>query len=59
MEISACNALRGRSKRITQGALHTEGVSIMAKESAERLSLSEGKEVYAVIKASDVMVAAD
>lgn len=69
MEISARNTLKGRIKRIVQGAVNTEViielpngievVSIITKESAERLSLSEGKEVYAVIKASDVMVATD
>ena len=32
-------------------------VSIITKTSAERLDLSEGKEVCAVIKASDVMIA--
>jgi molybdopterin-binding protein len=36
-----------------------EIVSIITKDSAERLALSPGKEVYAVIKASDVMVATD
>jgi molybdopterin-binding protein len=36
-----------------------EVVSIITKASAERLSLSEGKEVYAVVKASDVMIATD
>ena len=69
MEISARNTLKGRIKRIAQGAVNTEVVielpngievvSIITKESAERLNLSEGKEVYAVIKASDVMVATD
>ncbi len=69
MQISARNTLKGRVKRVTQGAVNTEVVievtegvevvSIITRESAERLGLSEGKEVYAVIKASDVMVAAD
>ena len=69
MKISARNTLKGRVKRIAQGAVNTEVVvelingvevvSIITKESAERLSLSEGKEVYAVIKASDVMIATD
>ncbi len=31
-------------------------VSIITKSSAEHLGLKEGKEVYAVIKASDVMI---
>ena len=36
-----------------------EIVSIITKESAEQMNLAEGKEVYAVIKASSVMVAVD
>ena len=36
-----------------------EVVSIITKDSAERLGLTEGKEVYAVVKASDVMIATD
>ena len=36
-----------------------EIVSIITKDSAERLALTNGKEVYAVVKASDVMVAID
>lgn len=34
-------------------------VSIVTKESVESLGLVEGKEVYAVVKASNVMVAVD
>ena len=69
MDISARNALKGKVKRISPGAVNTEVVveltdglevvSIITKESAERLNLAEGKEVYAVIKASDVMIATD
>lgn len=69
MEISARNNLKGRIKQLTPGAVNTEVVvelsggaqivSIITKSSAERLSLKEGKEVYAVIKASDVMIAVD
>jgi molybdopterin-binding protein len=36
-----------------------EVVSIITKASAERLHLAPGMEVYAVIKASDVMIATD
>jgi ABC-type molybdate transport system ATPase subunit len=32
---------------------------IITKDSAERLNLSVGKTVYAVVKASDVMIATD
>jgi len=69
MEISARNSLKAKVKRILPGAVNTEVtvelanglemVAIITKESAERLGLSKGKEVYAVIKASDVMIATD
>lgn len=69
MQISARNALKGTVKKIEIGAVNTEvilevapGVEITAiitKASAETLGLSEGKEAYAVIKSSDVMVAID
>lgn len=66
MKISARNVLKGRIKQLTEGAVNTEVVvelvdgvevvSIITKSSAESLGLEEGKEVYAVIKASDVMI---
>ena len=66
MKISARNVLKGRIKQLTEGAVNTEVVveltegvevvSIITKSSAESLGLKEGKEVYAVIKASDVMI---
>jgi molybdopterin-binding protein len=69
MDISARNSLKGTVKRILPGAINAEVtvelanglevVAIITKESAERLKLAEGKEVYAVIKASDVMIAID
>jgi len=69
MEISARNTLKGTVKQVLPGAVNTEVnvelanglevVAIITKESAERLNLSKGKEVYAVIKASDVMIAID
>jgi len=69
MEISARNVLKGIVKEIVPGAVNTEVViellnggeivSIITKDSAERLALTNGKEVYAVVKASDVMVATD
>ena len=69
MDISARNRMQGTVIQILPGAVNTEVtvkladglevVAIITKESAERLNLSEGKEVYAVIKASDVMVATD
>ena len=69
MQISARNSLKSKAKSIEVGAVNTkivvelanglEVVSIITKESAERLKLTEDKEVYAVVKASDVMIAAD
>ena len=69
MNISARNTLKGKVKKVTHGAVNTEViidlpngievVSIITKNSAERLNLASGKEVYAVIKASDVMIATD
>lgn len=69
MKVSARNALLGKVLSVVPGAVNTEveievapGVAVTAiitKSSAESLSLAEGKEVYAVIKASDVMVAVD
>ncbi|HEY9828266.1 MAG TPA: molybdopterin-binding protein [Fimbriimonas sp.] len=69
MKVSARNALPGKVLSVVPGAVNTEveievapGVAVTAiitKGSAESLSLAEGKEVYAVIKASDVMVAVD
>ncbi len=69
MKISARNMLKGKVKQIITGAVNSEViietaggetiVSIITKESVESLGLKEGKEVYAVIKASNVMVAVD
>lgn len=67
MKISARNTLKGKVKKVTTGAVNsevlielpggTEVVSIITKTSADALDLKEGKEVYAVIKASNVMIA--
>jgi molybdopterin-binding protein len=69
MKISARNTLKGTVKKIEHGAVNSEitvelpngieVVSIITKDSAEKLKLSPGKEIYAVIKASDVMIATD
>jgi molybdopterin-binding protein len=69
MKISARNVIKGKVKKITPGAVNTEVVvelaggvevvSIITKVSAESLKLAEGKEVHAVIKASNVMIATD
>ena len=69
MKISARNVLKGKVKQVKAGAINTEVtvelaggneiVSVITKASAERLGLTAGKEVYAVIKASNVMIAMD
>ncbi|MDR1728856.1 MAG: molybdopterin-binding protein [Acidobacteriota bacterium] len=69
MKLSARNVLKGTIKKITVGSVNdevvlelkegVEVVSIITKESAQNLNLEVGKEAYAVIKASNVMVAVD
>lgn len=69
MKISARNTFKGKIKSLEEGAVMTEiivevpggleVVSVITKSSAANLNLSEGKEVYAVIKSSDVMVMTD
>jgi molybdopterin-binding protein len=69
MRISARNILKGKVKKVIHGAVNSEivvelpggaeVVSIITKESAESLGLKEGKDVYAVIKASNVMIGVD
>jgi molybdopterin-binding protein len=69
MKISARNVIKGKVKRVTPGAVNTEIVlelpggaeivSIITKHSAEDLGLEVGKDAYAVIKASSVMMAVD
>ncbi len=69
MKISARNMLKGTVKQINPGAVNTEVVielpggsqivSVITKKSAEALGLAEGKAAYAVIKASNVMIAVD
>jgi len=69
MKLSARNALKGKVKVVKTGVVNTEVivelpggaevVSMISKESAEKLDLKPGKEVYAVIKASSVMIGTD
>jgi molybdopterin-binding protein len=69
MKISARNMLKGKVKTIEHGAVNSEVVvelpggqqivSVITKESAEQLGLKAGKEVFAIIKASNVMIAAE
>jgi molybdopterin-binding protein len=69
MKISARNVLKGKVKKITHGAVNSEVtvtlpggieiVSVITKTSAENMGLAQGHDVYAVIKASNVMIATD
>ncbi len=69
MKISARNVFTGKVKKIEHGAVNSvvtvelpdgiEIVSVITKSSAENLEISEGKEVSAVIKASNVMIATE
>ena len=69
MRISARNILKGKVKKVVPGAVNSEVVlelpggaeivSIITKSSARNLGLKKGKVVYAVVKASNVMIAVD
>jgi molybdopterin-binding protein len=69
MKISARNILKGKIKSIKPGVVNTEIilelpggneiVSIITKESADHMGLAIGKEVYAIIKASNIMIGMD
>ena len=67
--ISARNVLRGKVKKVVHGTVSSEVavelpggieiISVITKISAESMGLAEGKEVQAVIKASNVLLAID
>ncbi len=69
MKLSARNVLKGKVKNVVMGPVNAEItieipggaeiVAIVTKTSAESLKLAAGKEAYAVIKASQVIVAVD
>jgi molybdopterin-binding protein len=69
MKVSARNSLKAIVKKVVDGSVNTEvtlevapGIemtAIITKSSAEKLQLIEGKEAYALIKSSDVIVAVD
>ncbi|MEH1822442.1 MAG: molybdopterin-binding protein [Nostoc sp.] len=69
MEVSARNSLKGTINKIHPGAVNSEVIleivpgvevtAIITKESVEHLQLQEGKQVIAVIKASDVIIATE
>ena len=69
MQISARNHIPGTVKSIKKGPVSTEVVMTIAggseivasitTYSAEKLGLKEGAKVYAIMKASEVMVGTD
>lgn len=69
MRISARNSMKGKIKSITKGPVNAEVVldigngvlitSIITAHSVENLNLKEGQQAYAVVKASEVMIAVD
>jgi molybdopterin-binding protein len=69
MRLSARNTLKGKVKSVTPGAVNAEVVielaggvqvvSIITMRAVADLGLAPGKDAYAVIKASNVMVAVD
>lgn len=68
VQISARNILKAKVKRIVKGTVNSEVtlaiapgvelVSIITSTSANKLGLKKGKDVFAVIKSSSVMIAA-
>jgi molybdopterin-binding protein len=69
MRISARNILKGKVVKVVRGAVNAEVtlelpggvqvVSIITNGSVDSLGLKEGKEAYAIVKASSVMVGVD
>jgi molybdopterin-binding protein len=69
MRISARNILKGKVVKIVRGAVNAEVtlelpggiqvVAIITNASVDSLGLKEGKEAYAVVKASSVMIGVD
>ena len=69
MKLSARNILKGKVVKVTKGAVNSEVtielpggaqiVSIITNTSVENLGLAENKQAYAVVKASNVMIAVD
>ena len=69
MKLSARNILKGKVIKIITGAVNSEVtielpggtpiVSIITNASVESLALKVGKEAYAIIKASNIMLGVD
>ena len=67
MQISACNILAGKVRKLTAGLINAETVvelpggpqiasMIITRASADALALKKGREARGVTKSSDVMV---
>jgi molybdopterin-binding protein len=69
VKLSARNVLKGKVKSLQHGAVNSEViaqlpggmeiVSVITKTAAQNLGLKEGKEVYAIIKATNVILGTD
>jgi molybdopterin-binding protein len=69
VKLSARNVLKGKVKNVQHGAVNSEIivqlpggieiVSIITKTAAQNLQLTEGKDVYAIVKASNVILGTD
>lgn len=69
MKLSARNKLKGTVVAVNKGAVNSTVridvgggaiiTSMITNDAVEELGLAEGKEAYAVVKASDVLVAID
>lgn len=69
MKLSARNVLKGKIKNIIEGSVNDEVVvelpggqevvAMITRSSATGLGLGVGKDVFAVIKASSVMIAVE
>jgi molybdopterin-binding protein len=69
MKISARNILKGKVKSIKSGSVNDEIIMVLAggdeivaiitKASSKSLKLAKNKKVYAIIKASSVMIGTD
>ena len=68
MKLSARNIIKGKIVEVTKGATTAHVkidiggqviTSAITNEAVEQLKLAKGQDAYAVIKASDVMIAID
>jgi molybdopterin-binding protein len=69
VKLSARNVFKGKVKSIQNGAVNSEVivqlpggieiVSVITKTAAQNLALKKGKDVYAIIKATNVILGLD